>query len=93
MTLDDIRAMSKPTILASEAAQVLGCDPQWLRLMARERPEKLGFPVCCTSKHRVKIPREPFLRFLGAGGGTAELCFAIAQMQLKNWLLEHEGGY
>ena len=23
----------------------------------------------------------------------AELCFAIAQMQLKNWLLEHEGGY
>lgn len=24
MTLDDIRAMSKPTILASEAAQVLG---------------------------------------------------------------------
>lgn len=93
MTLDDIRAMSKPTILASEAAQVLGCTPQWLRLMARERPEKLGFPVCCTSKHRVKIPREPFLRFLGAGGGTAELCFAIAQMQLKNWLLEHEGGY
>lgn len=36
MTLDDIRAMSKPTILASEAAQVLGCTPQWLRLMARE---------------------------------------------------------
>lgn len=31
MTLDDIRAMSKPTILASEAAQVLGCTPQWLR--------------------------------------------------------------
>ena len=52
MTLDDIRAMSKPTILASEAAQVLGCTPQWLRLMAREQPEKLGFPVCCTSKHR-----------------------------------------
>ena len=42
MTLDDIRAMSKPTILASEAAQVLGCNPQWLRLMAREQPEKLG---------------------------------------------------
>lgn len=39
MTLDDIRAMSKPTILASEAAQVLGCTPQWLRLMAREQPE------------------------------------------------------
>lgn len=23
----------------------------------------------------------------------AELCFATAQVQLKNWLLEHEGGY
>lgn len=66
LTINDILAMSKPTILASEAAQVLGCTPQWLRLMAREQPEKLGFPVCCTSKHRVKIPREPFLRFLGA---------------------------
>lgn len=66
LTVNDIRAMSKPTILASEAAQVLGCDPQWLRLMAREHPERLGFPVCCTSNHRVKIPREPFLRFLGA---------------------------
>lgn len=44
MTLDDIRAMSKPTILASEAAQVLGCTPQWLRLMAREQPEKPGLP-------------------------------------------------
>lgn len=64
MTLDDIRAMSKPTILASEAAQVLGCNPQWLRLMAREQPEKLGFPVCCIGS-RVKIPRKPFLAFLG----------------------------
>ena len=26
-------------------------------------------------------------------GDDEELCFAIAQMQLKNWLLEHEGGY
>lgn len=66
LTINDIRAMSKPMILASEAAQVLGCNPQWLRIMARERPERLGFPVSCTSKHRVKIPRESFLRFLGA---------------------------
>lgn len=64
LTVNDIRAMSKPTILASEAAQVLGCDPQWLRLMARERPERLGFPVCCVSAHRVKIPRLPFIKFL-----------------------------
>ena len=24
---------------------------------------------------------------------AAALCFAVAQVQLKNWLLEHEGGY
>lgn len=65
LTIDDIRAMSKSVLLPSEAAQVLGCDPQWIRLMARERPEKLGFPVCCTSKHRVKIPRKPFIKFVG----------------------------
>lgn len=64
LTINDIRAMSKPMILASEAAQVLGCNPQWLRIMARERPERLGFPVCCTSRHRVKIPREHFIRFV-----------------------------
>lgn len=66
LTIEDIRAMDKSWLLPSEAAQVLGCDPQWLRIMARERPERLGFPVCCTSEHRVKIPREPFLRFFGA---------------------------
>lgn len=65
LTINDIRAMSKSFLIPSEAAQVLGCDPQWIRIMARERPERLGFPVSCTSKHRVKIPREPFIRFLG----------------------------
>lgn len=65
LTIDDIRAMSKSFLIPSEAAQVLGCDPQWIRIMARERPERLGFPVSCTSEHRVKIPREPFIRFLG----------------------------
>ena len=65
LTIDDIRAMSKSFLIPSEAAQVLGCDPQWIRIMARERPERPGFPVSCTSEHRVKIPREPFIRFLG----------------------------
>ena len=66
LTVNDIRAMSKPTILASEAAQVLGCDPQWIRLMARERPEKLGFPVCCTSKAPDASTIEDEIAALGA---------------------------
>ena len=52
-------------ISADVAAKILGCSPQWLRMMARERPERLGFPVCCPTPSRVKIPRIPFLRFLG----------------------------
>ena len=64
MTLDDIRAMSKPTILASEAAQVLRMSANSIRVMARLNPSALGFPVIC-SKHGVEIPRKPFLRYLG----------------------------
>lgn len=64
LTVDDLRAMKKSMLLPSEVAQVLGCDPQWIRQMARERPERLSFPVCCPTPHRVKIPREPFIRFI-----------------------------
>lgn len=63
--IDELRAMGSPTITPAVAASFLGCAPHWLRIMAREKPEMLGFPVCCTSEHRVKIPREPFIRFLG----------------------------
>lgn len=52
-------------INADVAAKILGCSPQRLRMMARERPELLGFPVCCPTPSRVKIPRIPFMRFLG----------------------------
>lgn len=63
--IDELRAMESPTITPAVASRFLGCAPHWLRIMAREKPEMLGFPVCCTSEHRVKIPREPFIRFLG----------------------------
>lgn len=65
MTLDDIRAMSKPTILASEAAQVLGCTPQWLRLMAREQL-KAGLSGLLHKQAQSEDPERAVLRFLGA---------------------------
>ena len=65
MTLDDIRAMSKPTILASDAAQVLRMSANSIRVMARLNPSALGFPVICSTEHNVEIPRKPFLRYLG----------------------------
>lgn len=49
---------------AAEVCGVLGADPQTIRDTARQRPELLGFPVILTGS-RVKIPRIPFLRFMG----------------------------
>lgn len=64
MTLDEIRTSDKPFLGPADVAGVLGCDAQSIRLQAREFPEALGFPVICV-RNRVKIPRKPFLRFLG----------------------------
>lgn len=49
---------------AAEVCGVLGADPQTIRDTARQRPDLLSFPVICTG-NRVKIPRIPFLRFMG----------------------------
>lgn len=68
MTRRDLAALllsESNTINADVAAKILRCNPQWLRIMARERPERLGFPVCCPTPHRVIIPIIPFFRFLG----------------------------
>lgn len=47
----------------AEAAKILGCDPQALRIQARTDPSKLGFPVCVIGK-RTRIPRKQFLEFV-----------------------------
>lgn len=49
---------------AAEVCGVLGADPNTIRFTARQRPELLGFPVIIAG-NRVKIPRIPFLRFMG----------------------------
>lgn len=64
MTVSEIRAANKPYLTPVEVAEVLECDPQAIRLAARDNPGQLGFPVVRVGK-RTKIPRIPFLRFLG----------------------------
>ena len=64
MTLDEIRNSTKEVLTPAEIAEVLGCDPQDIRVQARTAPERLGFPVIII-KSRTKIPRVPFLRFMG----------------------------
>lgn len=66
MTIEELKNDNAAIITPKVAAQFLGCDPHWLRLVARQHPERLGFPVCCVQS-RVKIPRIPFIHFLGAG--------------------------
>lgn len=61
--LDALRRMETPTITPAQAATVLGCNPHWIRLMARRYPEKLGFPVTVLGS-RTKIPRVPFIRYI-----------------------------
>ena len=66
MTLDDIKALDKEVLVAEDVAQIISCNPHWLRLMARENPKALGFPVICV-KNRVKIPRRAFIEFREKG--------------------------
>ena len=64
MTLDEIRNSTKEVLTPADVAPVLGADPQDIRVQARTAPERLGFPVIVV-KTRTKIPRVPFLRFMG----------------------------
>ena len=69
MTLDEIRNSTKEVLTPADIADVLNADPQDIRVQARTAPEKLGFPVIII-KSRTKIPRLPFLRYLGMETNT-----------------------
>ena len=69
MTLAEIKASKEVFLLPSQIAPILGCDPNFIRRAAHDRPELLGFPVCVMG-NRTKIPRKPFLAFIGEGDGA-----------------------
>jgi hypothetical protein len=64
MTLEDIQTSTKPFLSPADIAPVLHCDPQCIREQAHHDPDKIGFPVIIMG-HRVRIPRIPFLKYLG----------------------------
>ena len=64
MTLQQIRASGKEMLSPADVAQVLGCNPYSINVMAKADPARLGFPVCVIG-NRVKIPRRAFLRWAG----------------------------
>lgn len=64
MTLEDIIRSDKPFITPQDAADVLQCSAQLIRIQARDNPEALGFPVIRVG-NRTKIPRKAFVQFMG----------------------------
>lgn len=63
-TLAELEASEKLFFTPGDICGVLGSDPQTIRVTARQRPELLGFEFTFTG-NRMKIPKIPFLRFLG----------------------------
>ena len=63
-TIADLYNCDKVFLTPSDISGVLGSDPQTIRVMARQRPDLIGFNFTFAG-NRMKIPRIPFLRFLG----------------------------
>lgn len=64
MTLDEMKQSTKVFVSASDIAPILGCDPQCIRRQAQIEPNALSFPILRLGS-RIRIPRIPFLRFIG----------------------------
>lgn len=62
MTLEEVKRSDKAFLLPKDIAPILGSDEQTIRVSARLGV--LGFPVTFVG-NRLKIPRLPFLRFIG----------------------------
>ena len=54
----------KVFLTPADVAPILGMDPHSIRLTAKQRPELLKFEFII-SGNRTKIPRIPFLRYIG----------------------------
>lgn len=69
MTLQEIATYDRDYLTPTQAAPVLGCNPYFINLMSKTEQDRkaLGFPVIRVGT-RVKIPRIPFLHFMGYQG-------------------------
>ena len=65
MTIEEIRSSDKAFLLPKDICGVLGSNEQSIRVAARLGA--LGFPVTFVG-NRTKIPRIPFLKYIGAEG-------------------------
>ena len=63
MTISEIKALDREYLTPAQIAPILGCDPQDIRVAARQRPDLLGFNVAVVGT-RVKVPRRGFLKWM-----------------------------
>lgn len=62
--LKDLIASEKDFFTPGDISGVLRCDPQTIRVTARQRPDLIRYPFTFVG-NRMKIPKIPFLRFMG----------------------------
>lgn len=73
LSLEEIAAMEGTTFLVPvQVSRVLSCSPYTINVAAKDEKgrARLGFPVTMMG-NRVKIPRIPFLHFMGWEGPIA----------------------
>ena len=63
-TLEELCASDKMFFTPEDVSGVLGSNPQTIRVTARQRPDLIGYEFTFVG-NRMKIPRIPFLRFVG----------------------------
>ena len=64
MTIQELLQSDQIYLTPADIAPILHCDPQCIRAQAQANSEKLGFQVIVIGT-RVRIPRIPFLQYLG----------------------------
>lgn len=64
LTLQEIQNLDKAFLTPEQVSGVLGTKAQTVRVTARQRPDLIGYEFTF-SGNRMKIPRIPFLRFMG----------------------------
>lgn len=69
MTIPEMLQSEKVFLTAKDVAPLLQCDPYAINQQAHEDQSKLGFQTIIIGR-AVKIPRIPFLKFIGAVYGV-----------------------
>lgn len=63
MTWEEIKTSDKLILTAQDVAPILNCDPQTLRLAARQQKEMVGFN-CSVIGQTLRIPRLAFIKWM-----------------------------